>query len=150
MPNRFEYIQSNLKSNAQQKTQSGICKRPETPVPLSNNWTQIGTVVAGALPLRVWKDAAGTVHLAGCVIIGASVPAGTSGNYPIGTLAPEFRPANLSYTVGSYYDGSATNPHIAVPCSVDGNGLLSMTLATGAATPATGDFLIISAAWNAA
>lgn len=155
MPNRFEYIQANLKSGSQQKTQAGICKQVETFLSLVNNWTALtaGGVVSAP---RVWKDASGTVQLSGGVVVGATPPALTAGGYLVATITPSLRPAKSLFIPAFYFDASAAGIAQFLPTyfAVQGvntaasAGRIELTIPTGI-TPANGDFALLTGAWVA-
>lgn len=154
MPNRFEYIQSNLKSNAQQKTQAGLCKAAETILSLVNTFTHL-TVGGVAHSLRVWKDAAGTVHLAGAVVAGTT-PAMVSGTALIATLPPGFRPSKTVYFPLYYNDVSAAYKSVSALGTIQGTnntaefqGQITVT-PDASITVAAGDYIAFSVSWVAA
>lgn len=143
MPNRFEYIQANLKGNAQKKTSAGVCKAAEAIAPLQNNWTAF--IGGGAVPLRTWKDAAGTTHMQGGANVGATPPVISGGYYQVTTIAPAFRPASSIVFPVTYYDASATPTGIASFGVVETTGIVKIN--TNGVTPANGDFVIFESKW---
>lgn len=143
MPNRFEYIQANLKSNAQQKTVSGICARAELALTPINNWLNLSTVAPGSLNLRVWKDAAGTVRIAGGLSAGATPPAAVNNIIDIAVLPPGYRPSGVVTIPGFYWDASAS-AFIHAAISIQVNGTIQMF--TGVA-PANGDYFAVDGGW---
>lgn len=143
MPSRFEYIQSNFKSNAQQKTVSGICARAElTPTPI-NNWVNLSTLVPGFLNLRVWKDAAGTVRIAGGLSVGATPPVAVNSVIDVAVLPPGYRPSGSLPVPGFYWDQSAL-AFVQASIIIQANGTIQ--LFTGV-TAANGDYFAVNGGW---
>lgn len=142
MPSRFEYIQTNLKTGSQQKTQAGLCKQPELTLPLQNNWTAF--LAGTAKPFRVWKDASGSVQMNGVVVAPASLPVLAGGYYQVTTIPPGYRPSLDVVTTGVVYDASAV---AQFPCFVVIEAATGIVKASTAVVIANGDFVIINGAW---